>query len=46
MINLSGTFGTATTHTRVRRGAMQAIVREAYQQMLAEQDSGHRAPGE
>ncbi|MEV4163460.1 hypothetical protein [Nonomuraea dietziae] len=31
---------------RVRRGAMQAIVREAYQQTLAEQDSEHRGPAE
>ncbi|MEV6986507.1 hypothetical protein AB0M95_35335 [Sphaerisporangium sp. NPDC051017] len=29
---------------RVRRGAMQAIVREAYQQTLAEQDSERRGP--
>ncbi|MFI7643401.1 hypothetical protein [Nonomuraea sp. NPDC049400] len=29
---------------RVRRGAMQAIVREAFQQTVAEQDSEHRGP--
>lgn len=31
---------------RVRRGAMQAIVREAFQQTVAEQDSEHRGPAE
>ncbi|MFG1949286.1 hypothetical protein [Nonomuraea sp. NPDC048826] len=29
---------------RVRRGAMQAIVRESFQQTVAEQDSEHRGP--
>ncbi|MEV4084886.1 hypothetical protein AB0J43_31955 [Nonomuraea fuscirosea] len=29
---------------RVRRGAMQAIVREAFQRTVAEQDSEHRGP--
>jgi hypothetical protein len=30
---------------RVRRGAVQALVREAYQAIIAEQDSAHRGPG-
>jgi hypothetical protein len=29
---------------RVRRGAAQALVREAYQAAIAEQDSAHRGP--
>ncbi|WP_433257397.1 hypothetical protein ACQPYK_20320 [Streptosporangium sp. CA-135522] len=31
---------------RIRRAAMQVIVREAYQQTLAEQDREHRRPAE
>src|ERR1022692_4957935 len=31
---------------RVRRGRVQALVREAYQATVAEQDSAHRRPAE